>query len=105
MGPQLLDTLAFRSNNQAHQPVIDALELVKRYGLNSNKGTKTLTNVLLLKGFGNSAVPEIGACLVHQFWGLNTDRILQPLLQKVLHSPNSLPPGVYRMHSPTDLGP
>jgi hypothetical protein len=29
--PQLLKVLTFRSNNEAHQPVINALELVKRY--------------------------------------------------------------------------
>jgi TnpA family transposase len=29
--PQLLETLTFRSNNEAHQPVIHALQLVKRY--------------------------------------------------------------------------
>ncbi len=29
--PPLLDTLEFRSNNAAHQPVIQALELLKRY--------------------------------------------------------------------------
>jgi hypothetical protein len=31
MVPQLLETLTFRSNNEVHQPVIRALELVKRY--------------------------------------------------------------------------
>jgi len=31
MVPQLLETLSFRSNNEVHQPVICALELVKRY--------------------------------------------------------------------------
>ncbi|WP_339098035.1 hypothetical protein ACINK0_16265 [Deinococcus sp. VB343] len=34
MTPGLLTALEFRSNNSAHQPVIDALALVKRY-LNS----------------------------------------------------------------------
>jgi len=29
--PQLVETLTFRSNNDAHQPVITALELLKRY--------------------------------------------------------------------------
>jgi hypothetical protein len=29
--PQLLKVLTFRSNNEAHQPVINTLELVKRY--------------------------------------------------------------------------
>jgi hypothetical protein len=37
MVPQLLETLAFRSNNEVHQPVIRALEIVKRYA-----GTKRL---------------------------------------------------------------
>jgi hypothetical protein len=31
MVPQLLETLSFRSNNEVHQPVIWALEIVKRY--------------------------------------------------------------------------
>ncbi|MBV8174871.1 MAG: Tn3 family transposase [Verrucomicrobia bacterium] len=31
MVPQLLETLSFRSNNEVHQPVICALEIVKRY--------------------------------------------------------------------------
>ena len=31
MVPQLLETLSFRSNNEVHQPVIRALEIVKRY--------------------------------------------------------------------------
>jgi hypothetical protein len=31
MVPQLLRTLTFRSNNEVHQPVISALELVMRY--------------------------------------------------------------------------
>jgi len=31
MVPQLLETLCFRSNNEVHQPVICALEIVKRY--------------------------------------------------------------------------
>ena len=29
--PELLDTLEFRSNNALHRPVIDALDLVRRY--------------------------------------------------------------------------
>ena len=45
--------------------------------LNSNKGTKSLTRVFATfydrRTFGNSAAPKIGACLVDQFWGLNTD--------------------------------
>jgi len=28
----------------------------------------------------------MGTCLVRKFWGLNTDRILQPLLRKVVLS-------------------
>lgn len=31
MVPQILDTLEFRSNNEVHQPVIKALELIKKY--------------------------------------------------------------------------
>jgi hypothetical protein len=31
MVPQLLKTLDFRSNNEAHRPVIEALEVIKRY--------------------------------------------------------------------------
>src|SRR5512142_2943086 len=31
MVPQILQTLDFRSNNQLHRPVIQALDLVKRY--------------------------------------------------------------------------
>jgi hypothetical protein len=58
--------------------------------LNSNKGTKTLTEFFGTfcagRTFGNSAAPKIDACLVNQFWGLNSDRILQPLLRKVVFS-------------------
>jgi TnpA family transposase len=31
MVPEILDTLQFRSNNEVHQPVIKALELIKKY--------------------------------------------------------------------------
>jgi hypothetical protein len=34
--------------------------------------------------------------LVGQFWGLNTDRILEPFLRKVVLSQNGSPHGVYR---------
>jgi hypothetical protein len=58
--------------------------------LNSNKGTKTLTGFFgtfyARRTFGNSAAPRIDSCLVNQFWGLNSDRILQPLLRKVVLS-------------------
>jgi hypothetical protein len=44
----------------------------------SNKGTKTLTGFFAtfyaLRTFGNSAVPEIGACLLGRFW-----RLIQPV--------------------------
>ena len=33
----------------------------------------------------------------------NTDGILQTLLQKVVHAPNSLPHGVYQTHGCTDV--
>src|SRR5712692_1167431 len=33
---RLLDVLEFRSNNTAHQPVIDALELIRRHGRDGN---------------------------------------------------------------------
>ncbi|MGI5200285.1 hypothetical protein ACQEU6_01495 [Spirillospora sp. CA-108201] len=33
---ELLELLEFRSNNSAHRPVIDALELVKRYAKAGN---------------------------------------------------------------------
>ena len=56
----------------------------------SHKGTKTLTEFFATfyacRTFGNSAAPKIGSCLVNQFWGLNTDGILQPLLRKVVLS-------------------
>lgn len=31
MVPEILNTLKFRSNNEVHQPVIKALELIKKY--------------------------------------------------------------------------
>src|SRR5258708_30226085 len=44
----------------------------KPTGLNSNKGSKTLTGVFASfyarRTFGNSAAPTIRACLVSQFW-------------------------------------
>ena len=59
-------------------------------GLNSNKGTKTLTGFFgtfyARRTFGNSAAPKIDSGLVNQFWGLNSDRILQPLVRKVVLS-------------------
>ena len=67
--------------------------------LNSNKGTKSLTRVFATfydrRTFGNSAAPKIGACLVDQFWGLNTDRILQLILRKVVLSQNGSPHGFF----------
>ena len=61
--------------------------------LNSDKGTKTLTGFFGTfcagRTFGDSAAPKIDACLVHQFWRLNTDRILQALLRRVVHSPSA----------------
>ena len=36
--------------------------------------------------------------IVRKFWGLNTDRILQPFFRKVVLSQNVSPQGVYRMH-------
>jgi hypothetical protein len=67
--------------------------------LNSNKGTKSLTGFFATfyarRTFGNSAVPEIGACLLGRFWGLNTDCILQPFLRKVVLSQNGSPHGFY----------
>ena len=35
--PQLLQTLEFRSNNAVHQPLIEALELLKRYASSSQR--------------------------------------------------------------------
>jgi hypothetical protein len=71
----------------------------RAYRLNSNKGTKTLIGVFATfyarRTFGNSAAPKIGSCLVGQFWGLNTDRILQPFLRKVVLSQNGSPHGVH----------
>ena len=37
MVPQLLQTLEFRSNNAVHQPLIEALELLKRYANSSQR--------------------------------------------------------------------
>jgi hypothetical protein len=65
----------------------------------SNKGTKSLTGFFATfyarRTFGNSAAPKIASCLVGQFWGLNTDCILQPLLRRVVLSQNGSPHGVY----------
>ena len=69
------------------------------FWLNSNKGTKSLARVFATfcdrRTFGNSAAPKIGACLVDQFWGLNTDRILQLILRKVVLSQNGSPHGFF----------
>jgi Type IV secretory system Conjugative DNA transfer len=43
-------------------------------------------NPLLLKNFGRFCSSEMATCLVQQFWGLNTDRIPQPLLRKIILS-------------------
>jgi hypothetical protein len=70
--------------------------------LNSHKGKdqnshRIFRNLLCSKIFGISAAPK-GSCLVDQFWGLNTVRILQALLRKVVPSKNVSPHKVYRMH-------
>jgi TnpA family transposase len=41
MVPELLDTLQFRSNNEVHQPIIKALELIRKY---YNVGTHYFSN-------------------------------------------------------------
>jgi len=47
--PPLLDTLEFRSNNDAHQPVIQAVELLKRYAT-SKARTFAADEVVPLRG-------------------------------------------------------
>jgi TnpA family transposase len=47
--PPLLDTLEFRSNNDAHQPIIQAVELLKRY-VGSKARTFRLDEVVPIRG-------------------------------------------------------
>jgi len=47
--PPLLDTLQFRSNNDAHQPIIQAMELLKRY-VGSKARTFRLDEVVPIRG-------------------------------------------------------
>src|SRR6266568_8398033 len=47
--PPLLDTLEFRSNNDAHQPIVQALELLKRYA-KSKARTFAADDVVPLRG-------------------------------------------------------
>jgi hypothetical protein len=49
----------------------------------------------IVAGGGTSAAPKIGACLVDQFWGLNTDRILQLILRKAVLSQNGSSDGFF----------
>jgi len=59
--------------------------------LNSNKGTKTLTGFFATfyarRTFGNSAAPQNWRLFSQPILGLNTDRILQPVLRKVVLPP------------------
>jgi hypothetical protein len=62
--PQLVDTLIFRSNNEAHQPVIRALELVKRYAATKLRFLPIEENVPLeavVRGLWREAVVETDA--------------------------------------------
>jgi TnpA family transposase len=47
--PPLLDTLEFRSNNDAHQPVVQAVELLKRYATSKTR-TFAADEVVPLRG-------------------------------------------------------
>ena len=44
MLPALLNTITFRSNNTAYRPVLDAIELLKRYASMSGKSRYYASN-------------------------------------------------------------
>ena len=62
MVPQLLQTLEFRSNNAVHQPLIEALELLKRYANSSQRLYPAREKVPL----GGVVPPAIEELVVHK---------------------------------------
>jgi hypothetical protein len=58
MVPQVLQALEFRSNNAVHQPLIEALELLKRYANSSQRLYPAHENVPL-RGVVPSAIEEL----------------------------------------------
>lgn len=63
--PKLVETLTFRSNNEVHQPVISALELVKRYADTRLRFFPVEENIPLLLGVTDR--PDRGLCIPSVF--------------------------------------
>ena len=82
--PPLLDTLEFRSSNDAHQPIIEAVKLLKRYA-GSKARTFRLDEVVPIRG-----VVRLAGCEPLLFWfqsGALEARPLEPVPSRGQRSP------------------